>query len=115
MDPSAYALPVFLEEPVPSSFAARGRPATLKCRVAHAVSAEFVCNDEAVAPTSTSGGTVEGSSFLQVTLEVRRGQVMDVLGHYSCRCRAKSERVQAVSSEAVVSIACEYNSRKNLR
>ena len=45
VDPSHYALPVFLEEPK-DTYAARGAPAVLTCQVAHALKAHFVCNEE---------------------------------------------------------------------
>ena len=44
VDPSQYALPVFLEEPK-DTYTARGASATLTCRVAHALKAYFKIDD----------------------------------------------------------------------
>jgi hypothetical protein len=45
VDPSEYALPIYLEEPA-DSYSAKGNPAILTCRVAHALKAYFMCNEE---------------------------------------------------------------------
>ncbi len=39
-DPSQYALPVFLKEPA-DTFVVKSKPATLHCRVAHALDIHF--------------------------------------------------------------------------
>ena len=111
VDPSTYALPVFLIEPT-AAFAAKGRPAVLKCRAAHAIAVRFVCNDEAMDTASEAEGAVsaggeDGLKFLEATLEIKRGQVFDVLGHFSCKCVAQSERGAVETEEVLVQTACK--------
>ena len=109
VDASTYALPVFLIEPT-DAFAAKGRPAVLKCRAAHAISVRFECNDEVLESASSAEGAVSGDDdlkFLEATVEIKRGQVFDVLGHFSCKCVAESERGEVESEEALVQTACE--------
>ena len=45
--------------------------------------------------------------FLEATVEIKRGQVFDILGHFSCKCVARSERGEVESEEALVQTACE--------
>ena len=110
VDPSTYALPVFLIEPT-DAFAAKGRPAVLKCRAAHAIRLRFECNDEAVLDSTsiTEGAMTDNADlkFLEATVEIKRGQVFDILGHFSCKCVAESERGEVESEEALVQTACK--------
>ena len=109
VDPSTYALPVFLIEPT-DAFAAKGRPAVLKCRAAHAISVRFECNDEVLDSASSAEGAMSANGdlkFLEATVEIKRGQVFDILGHFSCKCVARSERGEVESEEALVQTACE--------
>jgi hypothetical protein len=60
--------------------------------------------------TTSSDGLVDsktGAVYREAGLDVKRGQVMDVLGNYSCKCYAKSDRGEVVSNEAIVKSACE--------
>ena len=107
-DPSDYALPVYLEEPS-DSFVARGRPAKLKCRVAHALRVYFTCNDEEM-PNTTSDDVVEpetGIRYTRVSLEVKRNQVLDVIGTFACKCHAASSKGEVASAEAIIRTACK--------
>ena len=108
IDPSQYALPVFLEEPQ-DTYTARGAPATLTCRVAHALKAYFRCNEEA--QTSGSEEDLEdekGMKYKKLSIEVSRSDVMDVLGKFSCKCHASSAKGDVESTEAVVKSACKF-------
>ena len=98
-DPSEYALPVFLEAPQ-DAFAVRGKPAVLKCRVAHALRVFFRCNDEVMRSDSESNLVDPETSirYTEVTVEVKRGHLLDVLGSYSCKCAASSSRRGALTS-----------------
>ena len=108
IDPSQYALPVFLEEPK-DTYAARGASATLNCKAAHALKAYFTCNDEKKASSSEEDlqDPKTGMKFKKVTIEVTRSDVMDVLGRFSCKCHASSAKGEVSSSEAVVKQACK--------
>ena len=82
----------------------------LKCRAAHAISVRFECNDEVMDSASSAEGAVrdnEDLKFLEATVEIKRGQVFDILGHFSCKCVARSERGEVESEEALVQTACE--------
>ena len=109
-DPSEYALPVFLEGPQ-DAFAVRGKPAVLKCRVAHALRVFFRCNDEVMRSDSESNLVDPETSirYTEVTVEVKRGHLLDVLGSYSCKCAASSSRGEVESDEAIVRMACKFN------
>jgi hypothetical protein len=41
------------------------------------------------------------------TLEVTRSDVMDVLGKFTCKCHAASNKGEVVSNEAVIRTACK--------
>ena len=114
VDPSEYALPVFLQEPK-DTYAARGASATLTCRAAHALKAYFSCNDET--KTAVSEEDLEdkksGMKYKKVSIEVTRNDVMDVLGKFSCKCHASSAKGEVVSAEAVVKQACKLGFLKS--
>ena len=110
-DPSAFALPVFLEEPA-DAFATRARAALLRCRAAHALEADFECNGDIVSEGDgfNSSELVDpetSSRYVEATLRVTKDHVQDVLGEFECRCRAKSSRGDALSRTAVVRRACK--------
>ena len=108
-DPSAFALPVFLEEPS-DAYATRARDAVLKCRAAHALKAYFECNGDIVDDGFNSTELVDpetSSRYVEATLAVTKDHVQDVLGEFECRCRAKSSRGDALSRTAVVRRACK--------
>ena len=111
IDPSLYALPVFLEEPK-DSFTVRGASANLTCKVAHALKAYFSCNEEM--KTAISSENLEdkklGVKYKEIRIEVTRNDVMDVLGKFSCKCYASSAQGKIVSKEAVVKQACKLHS-----
>jgi len=103
VDPSQYALPVFLQEPQ-DTFAARGASAILSCKAAHALKAHFTCNDEEV--EGTEEDLIEnGVKLKRLSIEVSRSDLHLVLGKFTCRCHASSAQGEVVSSEAVVKSA----------
>ena len=106
VDPSTYALPIFLENPQ-DTYSARGAPAVLTCRVAHALKAYFMCNEEALKSASEEDLEEKGMKYKKITVEVSRNDVMDVLGKFSCKCHASSAQGEVMSSEAVVKQACK--------
>ena len=109
MDPSQYALPVFLEKPK-DTYAARGASATLTCRAAHALKAYFSCNEETKVSSSVEDleDKDSGMKYKKITIEVTRSDVMDVLGKFSCKCHASSVQGEVVSEEAIVKQACKF-------
>ena len=108
-DPSEYALPIFVEEPK-NQYTARGSPANLVCKVAHAVKVYFVCNDEVMTSSSEEDmiDPVMSIRYTKITLEVKRSDAMDVLGKYICKCHATSAQGEVSSREASVNVACKF-------
>ena len=107
-DPSNFALPVFLiqvSNALPhicldnlnlsfqqqnvniqpfqpkSTFTSRDSPATLRCRVAHALEVAFDCDGERMKLDKQSEGVDKktGSKFLEASVRIRKGQVLAVL------------------------------------
>ena len=107
-DPSGYALPIYLQEPE-DTFSARGQPGKLTCKVAHALRAYFLCNGDVMTSTSESQLVDPETSirFTEITLEVKRSEVLDVLDHYSCKCYASSSKGEVFSKEVVIKSACK--------
>lgn len=105
-DPSTFALPVYLQQPK-STFTSKEQPGTLKCKAAHAFRVYFLCNEEVMKSTSENEGVdaASGSKFKYITLDVRRNQVLDILGDFSCKCYASSSQGHVVSESATVDIA----------
>ena len=111
VDPSQYALPVFLQEPQ-DTFAARGASAILSCKAAHALKAHFTCNDEEI--EGTEEDLIEnGVKLKKLSIEVSRSDLHLVLGKFTCRCHASSAQGEVVSSEAAVKSACKYISKSH--
>ena len=107
VDPSQYALPVFLQEPQ-DTFAARGASAILSCKAAHALKAYFTCNEEKM--EGTEEDLVEnGVKLKKLSIEVSKAHLGLVIGKFSCRCHASSVQGEVVSSEAVVKSACKFS------
>lgn len=109
-DPSLYALPIIQEEPK-DQYTAKGNPAVLECKVAHATKVNFVCNDEVMSSTSEEHLVDPETSirYTKIRLEVKRSDAMDVLGKFVCKCRAVSNKGEVDSRDASVSVACEYS------
>ena len=61
-----------------STFTSRDSPATLRCRVAHAVEVAFECDGERVKLDKRSEGVDKktGSKFLEASVRIRKGQVL---------------------------------------
>ena len=113
VDPSQYALPVFLQEPQ-DTFAARGASAILSCKAAHALKAHFTCNDEEV--EGTEEDLIEnGVKLKRLSIEVSRSDLHLVLGKFTCRCHASSAQGEVVSSEAAVKSACKSHGPQCLK
>ena len=70
----------------------------------------FVCNDEVMDSKSENNLMDPSTSikYTRVTLEVSRDEAMDVLGKFTCTCHATSTKGEAMSSEAVVRVACKF-------
>jgi len=107
-DPSAFALPVFLEEPE-DTYVVKGRAAVLRCRVAHALSLHVQCNDEVQEAAVVTEGEHEsakgGIKYTEARMEVTRDQVEEFFGDYHCACVAYSGQGRASSRLARVAIA----------
>ena len=71
----------------------------------------FVCDGSAMTSDTSSRGvdSSSGSSYLSISVTVRKGRVLDTLEEFSCICRANSTRGQADSPPANVALACKRN------
>ena len=92
-DPSNFALPVFLIQvgvkkkrkilslffslQPKSTFTSRDTPATLRCRVAHALEVAFDCDGELVKLDKQTEGVDKktGSKYLEASVKIKKGQV----------------------------------------
>ena len=108
-DPADFALPVYLAEPK-STYASKEQPGTLRCRVAHARKVYFTCDNEVLKSSTEKDGVdaKSNSKYKEITIDIKRSQVLDILGEYSCRCHASSSQGEVESSAATVDIACKY-------
>ena len=77
--------------------------------MAHALEVAFDCDGERMKLDKQSEGVDKktGSKFLEASVRIRKGQVLDTLEDYTCICRANSTRGEAESAPAVVNLACE--------
>jgi leucine-rich repeat transmembrane protein FLRT len=100
------ALPIFLQEPA-DAFVVKGRPAELDCRVAHALSVHFQCNDEVQSKTSTQDHVEPetGIRYTQARVQITRNQVEHFFGEYHCACVAVSGQGHSKSRLALVRVA----------
>ena len=103
-------LPEFAETPQ-NAFVIRAKSAQLRCVVTKANKAYFTCNDEAMAESKLhkEKDTVDldGNVVKIVTLEVRRSDVEEIFGTFSCTCDAWSKKGKVSSNAATVETACE--------
>ena len=112
-DPSSYALPVFIQQPE-NAFSAKGKPAIVECRVAHARKAYFICNDEKKDSTTETNGLSDAKSkakdITKITLEIKRSEVNAGIGEYTCKCKAASAKGSVESK--LVSISNAFHRRE---
>jgi netrin receptor unc-5 len=99
------ALPIFLEEPA-DAFIIKGRPAELSCRVAHALSVHFQCNDEVQKQTTTQDHVEPetGIRYTQARVEISLYQVEEFFADYHCACVALSGQGHSKSRLALVMV-----------
>lgn len=107
-------LPIFLEEPI-DAYVIKGKPATLTCRAAHALTVHFRCNgdriDESMGPMVTDFVDPQtGVRNAEVIVNITRNHVEEYFGkhNYQCQCVAWTSRGEIVSRPATVIVACEY-------
>ncbi|CAD7076930.1 unnamed protein product [Hermetia illucens] len=103
------SLPLFLVEPQ-STFVVKNRPATLKCKAAHALKLSFKCSGSSQPPPSTMESHVDphnGVHLVEVTATISRDLVDEYFGKtpFRCDCHAWSSRGGAKSQGAVVEVA----------
>jgi netrin receptor unc-5 len=100
------ALPIFLQEPA-DAFVVKGRPAELDCRVAHALSVHFQCNDEVLRQTTTEDHVdpETGIRYTEARVQITRNKVEEFFGDYHCACVAVSGQGHSKSRLAYVTIA----------
>ena len=105
-DPVNFALPVFLQEPE-DNFVVKSKNAELTCRVAHALSVHFQCNDEVQqhARTEEHVDPRSGIRFTEARVEITRDQVEEFFGDYHCACVAVSGQGHSKSRLAYVTVA----------
>lgn len=102
-EPALGSTPTFLEQPQ-DSYVSRGVSANLTCQVAGATEVVFQCNGEAMKKTSETKLTNPSSPMkvTKVVITVKKSQVLDVLGTFSCQCHAYHELGEIKSREALV-------------
>lgn len=107
-EPALGSTPTFLEQPQ-DSYVSRGVSANLTCQVAGATEVVFQCNGEAMKKTSETKLTNPSSPMkvTKVVITVKKSQVLDVLGTFSCQCHAYHELGEIKSREALVHNACK--------
>ncbi len=107
-DPSKFALPVFLKEPV-DTYLIKSRPATLHCRVAHALGVHFQCNSEVVEPSKREDHVEPetGVRYTEASVDISRDQVEEYFTEFYCACVAISGKGSVVSRHALVTNACK--------
>ena len=104
------AAPVFLKQPS-DSYVIKNSPATLHCRVAHAVDIHFQCNSEILAPTRVESHVEPetGLKYTEASVQISRDKVEEYFGEFHCTCLATSAQSEAVQSRpALVTFACKY-------
>lgn len=125
-DLSHTAYPVFLTQPEPLYYATKTKPAVIKCKVAHALKAYFVCNEEVISEGSklskanfkrkgqgfnlslnTLVDPERSITYTEAVLKVPREEVKLVLDNFSCKCHAMSSKGEVESKEAIVKAACK--------
>ena len=69
-----------------STFTSRDSPATLRCRVAHALEVAFDCDGERMKLEKETEGVDKktGSKFLEASVRIKKGQVLDQIVHHFC-------------------------------
>ena len=109
-DPSEFALPVFLKEPR-KTYATKEDAGNLTCRVAHAKTVHFTCDGEKMDSNTERDGVAKigstESKYKEITISIRRSQVLDTLEKFSCKCHASSSQGEVESQPALVEIACK--------
>ena len=107
-DVSSYALPIFIQSPE-NAYTSKGKPAILECRIAHALRAYFVCNEEKKDSTTETKGLsdpkTQANDVTKITLEISRAEVNSGIGEYSCKCKAYSKKGHVESKAITVSNA----------
>ena len=111
-DPTQFALPIFLKEPS-DTFLIKSKPATLHCRVAHALRVFFQCNSENVEPSQKEDHVEpeSGVRYTEASVDIDREQVEEYFSEFHCACVAISGKGSVVSRHALVTNACKLLSR----
>ena len=93
------------------TYATKERTGNLTCRVAHAKTVHFTCDGEKMkSNTEMDGVATIGSTeskYKEITVSIRRSQVLDTLEKFSCKCHASSSQGDVESQSAEVEIACK--------
>lgn len=105
-------LPVFLTEPL-DAFVVKSKPATLRCKAAHALQVYFRCNG-ARADESQQQDFVDphtGTRIVDCELNVTRDNIEEYFGKdkFKCDCIAWSGSGSIKSQTATIDVACEYS------
>lgn len=108
-------LPVFLEQPV-GAFCTRQKPATLRCKAAHAIQLHIVCSGHVRHVQTVQDAHVDPQTGVHVQTVTATVGADALLRHagvsatpYRCDCHAVSPHGKAKSQpSAIVELACEY-------
>ena len=104
-----YDDPIFYKQPR-DAFVIKNKPATLHCRVSHALDVHFKCNSEVVNPTRREDHVEpeSGIRYTDASVDITRDQVDHYFGEFHCRCVAITKKLAKVSNSALVTTACKY-------
>ena len=79
--------------------------------MAHAKTVHFTCDGEEMKSSTEQDGVATigstKSKYKEITIDVRRSQVLDTLEKFSCKCHASSSQGEVESQPALVEIACK--------
>ena len=105
------SLPIFLEEPQ-DSYVVKNRPATLKCRAAHALKLYFKCNGAKNVVNSKFAfvDPQTGVRMMEAEANVTRDMVEEFFANekFKCECYAWSGRGSIRSQSATIDVACKW-------
>ena len=79
--------------------------------MAHAKTVFFTCDGEKMKSNTEQDGVATigstESKYTEITITIRRSQVLDTLDKFSCKCQASSGQGDVESQPALVEMACK--------
>ncbi|XP_065342222.1 netrin receptor UNC5C isoform X2 [Cloeon dipterum] len=105
----AVSLPIFLDEPI-DSYVIKNKPATLRCRAAHALNVHFECNGEGADTMQSEQhhfvDPMDATRTTEATLNISKDHIEEYFGaSFECLCVAMSSRGRIKSRPAKLKVA----------